>query len=139
MDTWKLFWLIVKRTHGDMILYGFVAFYLAASAGLWLLDPDIHSFWDGLWLGFNIATSIGLGDFTVKTWGARLVAVSLGIYGAVIAAIIPGLIVSYYMEKVSMKANESIEQHYDDLMNLHNLNQQEKSELASRIQKEHQA
>ena len=137
METWKLFWLIVKRVHGDRIIYGFLIFYLAASAALWILDPDIPSLQVGLWLGFNIATSIGLGDFTVKTAAARLVAAALGIYGAVIAAVIPGLIASYYIEKVSLKAGQTIEQHYDQLMNLHQMSADEKANLADTIRKEH--
>ncbi|MCF0259737.1 MAG: hypothetical protein HUJ54_07750 [Erysipelotrichaceae bacterium] len=137
MKTWKLFWLIVKRVHGDKIIYGFLLFYLAASAALWILDPGITNLQDGLWLGFNIATSIGLGDFTVKTAAARLVAAALGLYGALIAAVIPGLIASYYIEKVSLKAGQAIEQHYDELMNLHQMSPEEKARLAQTIRKEH--
>ncbi len=136
IETWRFFWLIMKRTHGDRLLYSFAAFYLIASVLFVFLDPNITDFGDALWLGFNIATSIGLGDFTVTTLSARIVAVLLGLYGAVIVAYIPGLIVSYYTEKTSVTRDETIEQHYDQIMDLHTMSAEEKRKLSEQIQKE---
>lgn len=133
METFRLFLLILKRTHGDKILTGFAAYFILASLLLWILDPDIHSWGDGVWLAFNIATSIGLGDYTVTTLGARLTAGVLGLYGTVIVAFIPGMIASYYMEKISFSANQTVEQYYDELSNIDTMNKDELKNLSSRI------
>lgn len=133
METLRLFWLILKRTHGDRIMKGFLIWFFFASILLWKLDPGIENWGDGLWLAFNIATSIGLGDFTVTTFAARVVAALLGLYGTVIVAFIPGLIASYYMEKVNYRADDTIEQYYDQLENLDTMSNSELSELSRKI------
>lgn len=136
IETWKFFWLIMKRTHGDKLLTAFAAFYVIACLLLLILEPELKNVGDAFWLGFNIATSIGLGDYTVKTIAARLTAVLLGIYGAVIVAYIPGLIVSYYTEKTSIIRDETIRQHYEQLMDLHNMNSAQKKALSEQIHQE---
>lgn len=135
METLRLFLLILKRTHGDKILAGFGIYFVIASLLLWALDPDIDSWGNGIWLAFNIATSIGLGDYTVTTLGARLAAGLLGLYGTVIVAFIPGMIASYYMEKVSFSANQTVEQYYDELSHIDTMNSDELKDLSSRIAK----
>lgn len=137
METVRLFWLILKRTHGDRILIGFVIWFFAASLLLWGLDPDIHSWGDGIWLAFNIATSIGLGDYTVTTIPARITAGLLGLYGTVIVAFIPGMIASYYMEKISFKADETIEQNYEQLEHIDTMSKDELQQLSRQIKEQH--
>lgn len=136
MESMKLFWLIMKRTHGDRLLYGFIAFYILDCFCLWFFDPDLNNLGDAFWLGFNIATSIGLGDFTVTAPLARISAVLLGIYGVVIVAFIPGLIASYYSEKTRLSANQSIEQHFEELDHLDEMSTEQKRRLSQAIQKE---
>lgn len=137
METLRLFWLIIKRVHGDKILYGFLSFFVLGSFLLWILDPDLHSWMDAIWLAYNIVTSIGLGDYTVTTFGARIVAILLGIYGAIITAFIPGMIASYYMEKVSFLRDETIEQYYDQLSHLSSMSQDQLRELSRKIREDH--
>lgn len=136
MESLKLFWLIMKRTHGDRLFYGFIIFYVLDCIGLWLFDPGLANPGDAFWLGFNIATSIGLGDFTVTAPLARICAVLLGIYGVVIVAFIPGLIASYYSEKTRLNTDQSIEQHYDELLNLDHMSSEQKKNLSSAIKNE---
>ena len=94
MESLKLFWLIMKRTHGDRLMIGFIIFYTIDCLCLWIFDPGLDNIGDAFWLGFNIATSIGLGDYTVTAPPARICAILLGIYGVIIVAFIPGLILS---------------------------------------------
>lgn len=139
METWKLFWLILKRTHGDKLLLSFLGVYVTGCLLMWITEPGLNNLGDAFWLGYNIVTSIGLGDYTLKAFPARIIAVVLGIAGAVVAAFLPGLITSYYTEKISLTRDETIEQHYDELMNLHKMSQQQKKELAGKLQKEHKS
>lgn len=136
METFRLFALICKRTHGDKILYGFLIWFFIASFLLWWLDPGLESWKDALWLAFNISTSIGLGDYTVTTMPARLVAMALGLYGALIVAFIPGMISSYYMQKVSFSANDTIEQYYDELTHIDTMDKADLKNLSGRISRE---
>lgn len=133
IESWKLFLLILKRTHGDVLLYSFLVFFFFSALLLWALDPGVGSLGDAIWLAFNISTSIGLGDFTVTTLPARLVAVLLGVYGAVVVTYIPGMIVSYYTEQAASRQDQSIEQYYDDLMNVNAMSQDQKASLSRKI------
>lgn len=135
MESLKLFWLIMKRTSTDRLLFGFFIFYLADSVVLWMTDPALENLGDALWLGFNIATSIGLGDYTVTTPLARIAAALLGLYGVVIVAFIPGMIASYYMEKTRISANETIEQNYEDLEKIGEMNTEQLKSLSAKIRK----
>lgn len=139
METWKLFWLILKRTHGDKLLASFLVVYVAGCLVMWLTEPGLTSLADAFWLGFNIVTSIGLGDFTVTGLVPRITAVILGLAGAVIVAFLPSLITSYYTERISLTRDGSIEQHYDEFMQLHGMDDDQKKELARTIRKEHAA
>lgn len=133
METFRLFALICKRTHADKILYGFLIWFIISSLLLWWLDPGIENWGDALWLAFNISTSIGLGDYTVTAFPARITAVLLGLYGAVIVAFIPGMIASYYMEKVSYSADDTIEQYYDELTHIDSMSQSDLHQLSKKI------
>lgn len=134
MDTIRLFLLILKRTHGDVILKGFLVWFFISSLLLWWLDPSLTNWGDGLWLAFNIASSIGLGDYTVTTFGARTVAVLLGLYGVVVVAFIPGMVASYYVQKVSFKVDSSIENNFEQLDHLDSLTKHQLKDLSMKIQ-----
>ncbi len=133
MTDLKLFWLITKRVHADKFLYGFIVFYLICCGLMMLFDPEITTIGDALWFGFNIVTSIGLGDYTVHSFMGRIVAVGLGLYGALIISFIPGLISTYYMEKVKLNANESTEQFLYQLEHLDQLSPNELHDLSEKV------
>ncbi|MEY8380505.1 potassium channel family protein [Ileibacterium valens] len=120
-------------------MIGFIIFYIIDCLCLWIFDPGLDNIGDAFWLGFNIATSIGLGDYTVTTPAARICAILLGIYGVIIVAFIPGLIASYYSEKTRMNLNQSIKQHYEELDDLTNMNSAQKKQLSETLRKEREA
>jgi voltage-gated potassium channel len=68
---------------------------------------------------------------------ARIVTAFLGLYAALIFSFIPGLISSYYMEKVKLNQNESIEQFLDQLEHLPDLSKEELADLSEKV-KNHQ-
>lgn len=133
MNTIELLLSILRKTNGDRLLVGFFVFYLIDCFVMMVADPSIPNFQDALWLGFNIATSIGLGDYTVTTAIARMAAVLLGIYGVVIVTYIPGMIASYYMEKIRSVASQSVENNYSRLKDLKSLSSSEKQKLSAKI------
>ena len=73
---------------------------LLAAAGfvLFIIEPSIKSYGDGVWYSFVAATTIGFGDICVTTVLGRIVTVVIAIYGIMTAAMIPGVVVTYYTE-----------------------------------------
>ena len=73
-------------------------------------EPDINTFWDGMWYCFTVITTIGFGDMVAVTRAGRLLTVVLGIYGIVVVAILTSVIVNFYNEvSAKEKARDFIE------------------------------
>ncbi len=56
-----------------LVAFGVVSLGLAG-AGFYLLEPTVHSYWEGLWLAFVTGTTVGYGDFVPTTPWARMFA-----------------------------------------------------------------
>lgn len=138
MKDLELFWLIIKRTSVDKFLYGFIVYFIISCFLIQIFDPNIKNFSDALWFGFNVITSIGLGDYTVANGAARIVTILLGLYGALMFAFIPGVMTTFYTEKVKMRSNESMEQFMDQLEHLDTLSKEDLKKVSDRV-KAHQA
>lgn len=70
MKKWRLLWTVIKRSAADKIVYSFVINFFIVALLITLIEPDIHSFCDGLWYTFVSCSTIGFGDITVTTlWG----------------------------------------------------------------------
>ena len=61
---------------------------LLAAAGfvLFIIEPSIKSYGDGVWYSFVAATTIGFGDICVTTVLGRIVTAGIAINGIMIAA-----------------------------------------------------
>ena len=92
---------ILKRTGAINIFISFIIALCVVSAVLWFIEPQINSFFDGVWYCFVAATTIGFGDIYVETVLGRLITIFIGIYGILVVAMVPGVIVSYYLEGLS--------------------------------------
>lgn len=136
MKTIKEYWLMIKKTHGDKLLLGFVIFYFVDCWIIMQWDSSLDNYGDALWMGFSVATTIGLGDYTVTTPLARFFTILLGVYGCVMEAYIPGLIASYYLQNLSKRRDAIVRKHLKDLRNLNGMSQQEKRNLSLSIRKE---
>lgn len=136
MKTIREYWLMIKKTHGDKLLLGFVIFYFADCWIIMLCDPALENYGDALWMGFSVATTIGLGDYSVTASSARFFTILLGVYGCVMEAYIPGLIASYYLQSLSRRRDAIVRKHLNDLQNLDSMTQQEKRKLSLSIRKE---
>nr|WP_288340327.1 potassium channel family protein [uncultured Allobaculum sp.] len=139
MNTVRNYHRMMKKTGGDKLLYSFLIFYFVDCALILWNDPSISSYGDALWMGFSVATTIGLGDYTVTTPLARILTILLGIYGAVVAAYIPGLIASSYFEKLTRKRKAVMQKHGEALQNLSQMSPALRKELSAQIRKENAA
>lgn len=129
----KVFWSILKRTNSDKIATGFIIYFLISAFFIMMTEPDIHRYGESIWYCFSVVTTIGFGDFAAVTVAGRILSIILGIYGVIVLALIPGIVASYYMEMVKIRANESIEVFLDKLERLDELSEEERRELSKKI------
>lgn len=136
MQTLRDYLCMIKKTNGDKLFLSFLIFYFIDCFFLYLLDPALDNYFDALWMGFSISTTIGLGDYTVTSAAARFCAILLGVYGCVIEAYIPGLIASYYLQNLSEKRNRIVSSHMEELSHLDTMSSEQKKNLSSTIRQE---
>lgn len=132
---WRRCYRILKRTGTLKIFFGYILFLCCAALVLWLREPGIKSYSDGLWYCFVAATTIGFGDICVVTHLGRIVTVMVSVYGILMTAMIPGVVVSYYMEYLKVKEKETISVFLEKLERLPELTTEELEELSIRVKK----
>lgn len=131
----KLLWGILRSVDADKIFIGFISFILCISLAIQFVEPEINSYSDALWYSFTVVTTIGFGDFVVITSIGRILTLILSLYGIIIVALIPAIIVSYFMEFRKKNVNESVEIYLEKLENLDKLSKEELKELSELIKK----
>ena len=94
----KTLFKIVIKTYALEVLLGLLTMIVASSLIFMYFEPNINTFYDGLWYSFAVVTTIGFGDFAAQTLIGRVVTVLLGIYGIIVVAVITSIIVNFYNE-----------------------------------------
>jgi voltage-gated potassium channel len=93
-------------------VFGFaVLAMLVAGAGFYWLDPNIHSYPDGLWLAFVTAATVGYGDVVPTTPASRVLAVVIVVIGVAFLSMLTAAITAFFIgedEKLLRK-----EMHHD--------------------------
>lgn len=124
---------ILKRTGTLKMFASFLLFLVASSAVLVLIEPDISTLGDGVWYCFVAATTIGFGDICVSTRVGRIITILVSIYGILITAMVPGVVVSYYMEYLKIREKQTLSLFFEKLENLSELSQEELIELSEQV------
>lgn len=135
MKIWRRCYRILKHTGTLMVYVNFLWFLCGASAILAVVEPGIETFRDGLWYCFVAATTIGFGDICVVTTVGRITTVAVGLYGILMTAMVPGVVVSYYMEYLKIREKETISAFLEQLERLPELSREELEELSERAKK----
>lgn len=117
------------------MLVTFTIFYVISSVIILLVEPGIKTFTDALWYTFVAATSIGFGDFCPVTHVGRIITVLVTIYEIVVAAMIPGVVVTYYTEYLKVKENETVTTFLEKLERLPELSKEELIALSEKVKK----
>ncbi|MBQ7595343.1 MAG: two pore domain potassium channel family protein [Eubacterium sp.] len=131
----KRFIKILKETGLTSMLLSFIIVYFVASLIMYFAEPSIKTIADALWYTFVAATSIGFGDFYPVTHIGRIITVIITIYEIVVAAMIPGVVVAYYSEKLKIKENQTISTFLEKLEQLPELTKEELTELAEKVKR----
>lgn len=131
----KILWRVLKRTRADKLLYGYLILLFVISFVIWLIEPQIKTFFDSLWYCFSVLTTIGFGDFIAVTFVGRILSVILSVYSILIIAIIPGVITSFYIESIKVRSKESMEKFLYDLERLPELSKEELNDLSEKAKK----
>ena len=126
---------VLKRTHADRLLAGFVIFFLADAFLVMLVEPGITNYRDAVWYCYAVFSTAGFGDFVAVTFIGRALSIALTIYTILIVALVTGVVVAFYNDTVSMKYKASKAEVLDKLENLDKLSKEELSELSDRIRK----
>lgn len=120
MSRLKLLYYILKTSGMTNVLYSFLIFFFFSALIIWLVDPNVESFFDAIWFCVAVVTTIGFGDIVVTSIVARIVTIILAIYGILVIAVITGVIV-YYISKT---------------LDLNKHSQEELKEISVRIKKD---
>lgn len=135
MKRLKLFWMVVKRTHMDKLVYVFVISLFIAAGIITAVEPEINSYGDGLWYTFVACTTIGFGDFAAVTTIGRILTVYMALHEILMVAVIPGVVVSYYLEVIHRRENEKLMSFLDTLEHLPDMSKEELVEISVKIKK----
>ena len=127
---------ILKTTHTDQIALSFIIFTFMAALGILVVEPAITNYGDALWFSFTAFTTIGFGDIVVTTLLGRVITIILSLYGIIVVALIPGVVVSYFTERLRMQSNESLLTFLDKLEHLPELTKEELCEMAEKAKEQ---
>ena len=99
--------------------------------GFWLIDPNIESLSDGLWLAFTTAATVGFGDVVPSTHASRAFSVIVVLLGLAVLSLVTASLSAIFVEKEVEDEERQIEK---DLMQEIGLLRQEVAELRREIQ-----
>lgn len=81
----------------SLILCG--AILLLGGVGFWLLDPNVTTIADGLWLAFTTAATVGYGDMVPSTHASRGFAVIVVMLGLAVLSLTTASLSAIFVEK----------------------------------------
>lgn len=126
---------VLKMTHADRLFWSFILLLACCSVLITLIEPNIHSVWDGFWYLYVAATTIGFGDIYAVTVPGRVLTILVSLSGILVVAMVPGVVVSYYTEFVRNHQEESVSLFVEKLENLTELSPEELAELSEKVRK----
>jgi len=85
-----------------------LAIALIAGGLLFWLEPQIRTFWDGVWLAFITATTIGYGDIVPSTPAGRAVTVIVALLGWALLSLFTANVVAMFLDRDELPERERI-------------------------------
>ncbi|PUE28983.1 potassium channel family protein [Limnohabitans sp. Jir72] len=90
-----------------------VAILGLGGVGFWLIDPNIKTLPDGLWLAFTTAATVGFGDVVPSTHASRAFSVIVVLLGLAVLSLVTASLSAVFVEKEVEAEERQIEK---DLM-----------------------
>lgn len=135
MKNWRLLWAVVKRCAADKILYSFIINFFVVAFLITLVEPNIDTYRESIWYTFVACSTIGFSDITVVTFWGRILTAYIAITEIMTVAVISGVVVSYYLEVIHRREQETTTIFLDKLEHLQELSPEELKELSSQIKR----
>ena len=135
MKKHKILWGILRHTHADRILLGFVLFLLADAAIIQIVEPDINRYGDALWYCYAVISTAGFGDIVAVTLIGKTCSVLLTIYTLFVVAIVTGVVVNFYTQLVELQRKETLAAFMDKLERLPELSKDELETISRNIKR----
>ena len=135
MKKLRMLWGILRHTHADRILLGFVLFLLADAAIIQIVEPDINRYGDALWYCYAVISTAGFGDIVAVTLIGKTCSVLLTIYTLFVVAIVTGVVVNFYTQLVELQRKETLAAFMDKLERLPELSKDELETISRNIKR----
>lgn len=126
---------VLKRTHADKIVAGFVVFLLVCAFIILLVEPDITRYTDALWYCYSVFSTVGFGDIVASAFITKVLSVLITVYALLAVAVVTGVVVSFYNGCVEQQFKESKAAFLDKLQRLPELSKEELEEIAQKAKK----
>ncbi len=135
MKAFKRVWFVLRKTGALKTFLGFISLCLVASILLKHIEPGIKTIGDGIWYCFVASTTIGFGDIYATTTLGRCITILVSLCGIFVFAMMTGVVVSYYMEYLNNRKEETVSVFLEKLENLENLSKRELKEISDKVKK----
>ena len=135
MKAFKRVWFVLRKTGSLNTFLGFILVCLVASILLKHIEPGIKTIGDGIWYCFVASTTIGFGDIYATTTLGRCITILVSLCGIFVFAMMTGVVVSYYMEYLNNRKEETVSVFLEKLENLQNLSKKELKEISDKVKK----
>ena len=129
----RMFFKSFRTAGADKIIGVYLCWFFLAAALVWVIEPGIHNYGDGIWFCFASATSIGYGDLAAVTVPGRIITVVLSVYSIAVIAVFTAVITSFFTDLARLRADESVREFIDELEHLPELSKEELENLSQRV------
>ena len=126
---------ILKRTHADKILVGFIAFLFVIAAVIQLVEPNINRYGDALWYCYAVISTAGFGDLVAVTFIGKMCSILLTVYALFVIAIVTGVVVNFYTQMVEMQQKDTLAMFMNQLERLPELSREELESISEKVRK----
>ena len=125
----KLLW----HTGTIKIFFAYVVVLCISGLILRFIEPQVDTFFDGIYFSFVASTTIGFGDIVPVTVPGKVITILTTMIGILTVAMVPGVVVAYYTEYLKAKENETVSTFLEKLDRLPELSKEELEELSERV------
>ena len=103
-----ILWRTMKAVGAQRIFIVYLVFLLVCCGVFCLAEPETFSgYGDAVWYCFQTITTIGFGDIVPRTMLVRALSVVVGLSALLVVALLTGVTVSFFNEKMRLRRNES--------------------------------